>query len=281
MATIFEAFGSRDRTGHQSGTDSTAELFYIIEGTSDDQIAIDLAATTSPDSYYGLDRDTIDIEQVAPSRWEATVRYEDPDKKDADPGDHLEVGEGVFSFDTTGEIIHINSVKKGKYTEYFAAAAQAVTFKGAIGVHADGVDGVDIVAPGLRLSYRTRLAKATITMQWIKGVASITGTTNNAVFYTFARGELLFLGVQGEQSGENDPELTFSFVASSNWQEARTFETLDGDVDVFKDGHQYLWNYYIKGKDDTAKKTIPVPFGIVVDTVYDESDFANLGIGTG
>ena len=283
MATIFEAFGSRDRSGQQEGTGSSAELFYIIQGTNDDQAAIDLAANHSPDEYYGLDRDTIDVTHVSPNRWEATVRYIDPDKPDEDgnPGDHVEVGEGVFSFDTTGENIHIDTVKKGKYTEYFAVAAQAVAFKGAIGVHSEGVDGVDIVSPALRLTYRTRLSKAVVSLQWIKDVASITGTTNNAPFYTFAKGELLFLGVQGEQSGEMDPELTFSFVASSNWKEARTFETLDGDVDVFKDGHQYLWMYYIKGKDDTAKKTIPVPFGVVVDTVYEESDFANLGIGTG
>jgi hypothetical protein len=281
MTTIFEAFGSRDRSGQQDGTGSTAELFYIIEGTTDDQVAIDLAANHSPISYYRLVRDTIDVNQVAPNRWEATVRYVDPDKPDEEePGDHVEVGEGVFSFDTTGEIIHIDAVKKGKYTEYFHTAAQAVSFKGAIGVHSDGVDGVDIVSPGLRLTYRTRLAKEDVTLQWIKNVAAITGTTNNNTFYTFAKGEMLFLGMQGEQTGETDPEMTFNFVASSNWPVARTFETLDGDVDVFKDGHQYLWNYYIKGKDDTAKKTIPVPHGIIVDTVYEESDFANLGIGT-
>ena len=284
MPTIYEKFGSRDRSADQDGTGSTATLEYLIEGTNDDQTAGSLVETTSPLKYYGLKRSTISVTQVGPTRWEGSVDYKDQDEDEDQQkgGDHVEVGEGVWSFDTTGETIHITNSKKGKQEKYAPTGSQAPDLKGVIGAGPDAIEGVDIVSPSLRLTYRTRLPKGVVTAQYIKDVASITGTINDRPFQSFDTGELLFMGMNGEQSGSSAPELTFHFSAASNWQEERIYDTLDGDATVLKKGGwDYLWLYYIVGKETTAKKTVPVPLAVYVDTVYESKNFAELQIGVG
>jgi hypothetical protein len=283
---IYEIFGSRDRSVDQSGTGSSAELQYVIDNTTDDQSAALQVSLTSPLAYYGLKRDNISVKQAGPKYWIATVRYKDKDKEEDEDkgGDHVEIGEGVFSFDTTGETMHITNVKAGAESKNDKAASSGndtPDLAGGIGVHGDKVEGVDIVSPGLRLTYRTRLPKSMVTMQWIKDVASITGTTNDFEFYTFAKGELLFLGVTGEQSGSTDPELSFNFLAASNIVD-RVYELNGGGTTtVSKTGHQYMWFYYKHEEDETTKTLNLKPHAVFVDTVYEESNFFNLGIGTG
>jgi len=282
---VWEKFGSRDRTLDADGTNSSAELVYVIDGTTSDLTAADSAELLTPYTFRGLVRKDIELSQVAPDRWEATLTYKDPDKKDEDEsgdGDPLETGEGVFSFDTTGATGEIEVVQKGRETKEIPAGGSPGDYpdmRGVIKVEPDRIGSAEIVMPALRLTYRTRLPKELATIQWIKDVASITGTTNDSAFYSFEAGELLFLGVQGEQSSRSDPECLFSFSASKN-QKNLVYETIDGDVTLDKDGHEFLWFWFGMDEDTTAKVVRPQPKAVYVNQVYDSSDFSILGIGT-
>jgi len=275
---VYEIFGSRDRVGQQSGIGSTAELQFIVDGTDNDQTAMDAVAGYAPLEYYKLQRDSITLRQLSISSWEASVSYVDPDSEDNEEDD-VELGEGVFSFDTTGETEHITNVKKGAEKKQAKLDSDAADLAGGIGVGPDGVEGVDIVAPSLRLSYRTRLPREFVTIEWIKDVARATGTTNNYEFYSFKTGELLFLGATGEESASRNPEVTFQFSASENIED-RVYE-LHGDTTttVSKTGHQYQWFYYRHEKDAASSTVVLKPIAVFVDTVYEESDFTKLGIG--
>lgn len=48
---------------------------------------------------------------------------------------------------------------------------------------------------------------------------------------------------------------------------------------VSKKGWEYMWLRYHDVKDDTAKMLIKHPCAAYVERVYDEVDFAGLGIG--
>ncbi len=90
-----------------------------------------------------------------------------------------------------------------KNTQRFPAAGRtAPDFKGAIGIKQSGNDtepeGVDIVTPVLKLTATYRHPKNTIDLAYVNAVAGLSGRTNNAPFYGYAAGELLFLGCVGE-----------------------------------------------------------------------------------
>ena len=90
----------------------------------------------------------------------------------------------------------------------------------------------------------------------------------------FAAGEVLFLGASGSQRGEDDWEITFRFAASPNV----TGLTI-GDIEgIDKKGWEYLWVRYADAEDE--KVLVKQPIAVYVERVYDEGNFAGLGIRT-
>ena len=54
-----------------------------------------------------------------------------------------------------------------------------------------------------------------------------------------------------------------------------------GDITgIAKKGREYLWVRYEDTEDDTAKALVKRPVAVYVERVYDEGNFADLGIGT-
>ena len=49
---------------------------------------------------------------------------------------------------------------------------------------------------------------------------------------------------------------------------------------IAKKGWEYLWVRYADAKDDTAKAIVKKPIAAYVEKVYEEGNFAGLGIGT-
>jgi len=286
----YEKLGSRRKSEDIEGENSNGEIIYIITGTNDDAIVMNTALVRMPYTFRGLRRDNIDINPVGPDQWEATASYSDPEKEedDEEDGDSLETGEGVWSFDTTGETHNL------KYTRDVADEVMRNRQRKATGgslndggglmfgaINVDGfvVNGVDIVVPSLKMTYRTKLRKSFVNVSWVRGVAGITGTTNARPFYGFARGELLFMGISGEESTQADPQITFSFSASSNFSDHK-YTLIDGEeVTLDKKGWEYMWFFYGNTENTDIKRVIPKPIDIYINQIYDESDFTLLGIG--
>ena len=94
------------------------------------------------------------------------------------------------------------------------------------------------------------------------------------VIVTEPPGEVLFLGASGSQRGEDDWEITFRFAASPNV----TGLTVGPITGIAKRGWEYLWVRYSDAEDQHV--LVKQPIAAYVEKVYDEGNFAGLGIGS-
>lgn len=183
------------------------------------------------------------------------------------------------SFDTTGGTQHITQA-----LDETAFPNNAPSQHKAIGVDANGVNGVDIIVPSLQWQEQYDVPSRYVTSTYIRSLASVTGTTNNATFRGFAAGEVLFAGCSGSQEwdtekGDGPWSLSFRFVASPNAGDGASTPQLSiGDISgISKKGHEYLWVRY---ENDVDEQTLlKKPKHVYVNRVYREGNFALLGIG--
>jgi hypothetical protein len=261
---------------------------YKVFGTSDDVVLhaeINTQITTYGQywQYPGVSGMQLRAEQYSVSylgddAWQVTIQYE---KNGAEDG--TEPLKRARSFDTTGGTQHITQSQEYQdVSGYFYESrypSSAANMSGAIGVDANGVNGVDVVTPQLQWQESYDVPNSYVTSNWIRGVAGVTGTTNNAAFRGFEAGEVLFVGCSGsqewdDQKGRGPWSLSFRFVASKNVTAKKI-----GDISgIAKKGHEYLWVRYEDAVDSNV--LLKKPKAVYVNKVYRESDFSALGIGT-
>jgi len=258
--TVQERYGRRL-------SDESAELLYLIRGTTDDATARAALLTNSPSFHDGLPRDDTEVEELEGlDAYLGTVRYVSPD------GQEPETGESSFSFDTTGGTQHITQSLEtvGSHGD------NPPDFGGAIGVTQDNVEGVDITVPIYSFAETHYLPNSVVTNAYKGTLFNLTGKVNSGAFKGLAAGECLFLGASGSKRGEEDWEITFRFAGSPN----RTGLTVGDIGGISKKGWEYLWVRYQDTEDDNAKMLIKKPIAAYVEKVYEEGNFAALGIGT-
>ncbi len=269
MPTIVtEKFESRRST---TGDNPSAELVYDIRGVENDLTARGHADTASPANYDGLTKLSISIEPVGPDHWEATVRYGREEL-----GGFPQTGESIFSFDTGGGTQHITQSKQ-TVQRYGASGTTAPDFKGAIGVTADGVEGVDIAVPVYQFSETHYLPATHVTQSYKGTLFSLTGKVNSGSWKGFNGGEVLFLGASGSLRGtsaDSDWEITFRFAASPN-ASGITVGPISG---ISKKGWEYLWVRYADAEDAGSQAIVKRPVAAYVERVYDQGNFSALGI---
>ena len=219
--------------------------------------------------------------------WQVTINYEKNGAEDDDQRDPMKRSR---SFDTSGGTQHITQATGGTVTTVGGTTTTSVTerkyppgsapsMNSAIGVDGQSVNGVDIVVPALSWTETYDVPAAYVTAAYIKGVAGLTGTVNNAAFRTFAAGEVLFMGCSGsqewdDQKGNGPWSLSYKFVASPNV----TAQTIGDITGVEKKGHEYLWVRY---EDSVSEnELVKKPKYVYVNKVYRDGNFAGLGIGT-
>jgi len=263
--TVQERYGRRL-------SDESAELLYLIRGTTDDGTARAALLGNSPDFHDGLPRDDTEVEELEGlDAYLGTVRYVSPD------GQPPDTGESSFSFDTSGGTQHITQSLSTVGTYASPAVPAAPDFGGAIGVTQDNVEGVDITVPVYTFSETHYLPAGTVTNAYKGTLFNLTGKVNSGGFKGLAAGECLFLGASGSRrESEDDWEITFRFAGSPN----RTGLTVGDIAGISKKGWEYLWVRYQDTEDDNAKMLIKKPVAAYVEQVYDEGSFAALGIGT-
>jgi len=265
---VLEKFDSRVAG---AGDSPSAELKYVVRGTSDEQAALAALESTSPSTYAGLVRQGWEVEPVGDGSefWEGSVRY---GRYSAAP---RQVGQSVFSFDTGGGSTHLTQAKE-HIASYAPSGETPPDFGGAIGVTHDAVEGCDIVVPVYNWSETHYFAASHVTGAYKATLFAITGRTNSGPFEGFATGEVLFLGASGSTRGDDTWEITFRFAASPNVT-GLVIGTITG---INKKGWEYLWVRYKDAEDSEAKCIVKVPASVHVERVYDAANFAGLGIGT-
>jgi len=71
-------------------------------------------------------------------------------------------------------------------------------------------------------------------------------------------------------------ERLFRFAASEN----RSGLTVGDIGGIDKKGWEYMWVRYADAEDAAAKAIVKKPVAVYIEKVYEEGDFAGLGIGT-
>jgi hypothetical protein len=181
-----------------------------------------------------------------------------------------------WSFDTTGGSIKITTSRN---TSRFPGTAP--NFNGAIEVKNNEPQGVDITVPALKLTCTYRHAAASTVVNastidaYVKTLATLSGTVNNATWLTYAAGELLFLGATGEYVPNRPTEIQYHFAASANV----TGLSIGSISGIAKKGHEYLWVLFEPSADSGAGNAlVQRPLAAYVERVYTETDFNGLGI---
>lgn len=256
---------------------SQLEYEYTIKSTTSEGEAIQMVRNNAfPQVDYTLTggqiyyRHQISVEPIGYDTWRGVARYLNKDAL-------LETDEFQVSFDTMGDKAWISFAPSGNTTKYPAGAPDLA---GAINwdKEAGKPDGYDIVVPSLRYQIRYRKAKATITYAYINTLVGLTGKVNNATFYGAAAEEMLFLGAQGVQTTDSDPEVTYHFVYSPNLTDLQ----YEGFAPVVsKKGHEVVWVDYNQEVQAGVPTVKPVVKNVYVHKVYETADFTALGIGTG
>jgi hypothetical protein len=274
---------SRQATIVRKGKKATSSYVksYKVFGTADDTVLhADINSQVSANGKYwqypGVSGMQLMVESYSVSflgdnAWQVTINYA---KDGAEDG--TEPLKRARSFDTTGGTQHLTQA----YAESkFGVLGVAPSQFNAIGVDSNGVNGVDVVVPQLQWQESYDVPNSYVTSAWIRGVAGVTGTTNNAAFRGFEAGEVLFVGCSGSQEWDDDKgrgpwSLSFRFVASKNV----TGETIGDISGVSKKGHEYLWVRYEDAVDSDV--LLKKPKHVYVNKVYREGNFSSLGIGT-
>ena len=256
-------------------SNASAELTYIVRGTDSDVDARSELMSVAPTWHDGLKRDDIEVEEIASGMWLCVVRYTSP--QSAEP----EAGESSFSFETRGGSQHITQslATVSSYAAPGFPGAGAPDFHGAVGVTADGVDGVDITVPIYTFSETHYLPSADVTNAYKGTLFNLTGSVNSGSFKGLAAGECLFLGAAGSMrstSGGGVWEISFAFAGSPNV----TGLNIGSIAGVAKKGWEYLWVRYQEAEDTDAKMLIQKPLAAYVEQVYRYGNFSLLGIGT-
>jgi hypothetical protein len=265
---------------------------YKVFGTTDDTIvhAEANAYLTGQLAFWQypsqpnvkLRAESYSVSYLGDDAWQVTIAYE---KAGADDDDQRDPLKRSRSFDTSGGSQHItqaDTTTQDFETSYPSSAPYA---GGAIGVDDTSVHGVDIVVPQLSWTETYDVPNAYVTNAYIKQIAGLTGTVNNATFRTFEAGEVLFVGASGSQEWDDEKgrgpwSLSYKFAAAKN----RTGITIGTISGIQKKGWDYLWVKYESsdtGVANLASTTLmQTPRFVYVNKVYPTASFAGLGIGS-
>ncbi len=188
--------------------------------------------------------------------------------------------QATLAYDFGAETEHVdNALEQEHYN------SDAIRINDLINVTDDAVQGLDINAPILEFTEERYFTATKFSPSFKRTLLDCQQKTNSAPFREWAAGEVLLVGVRAQKQGvqwyvtfqfrvrRNVANIPFTLYSASN-----PGQTEDFSVD--KKGWQYLWVDSIHQQIPGQNYVSVVPHGVHVATVYDEVDFAVLGIGT-
>jgi hypothetical protein len=287
-ATIFR-LGRKDA--------STRTRVFNVIGTSNENV-LHASANQAISSLYPfwqypgqplvrLRAESYSVEYQGDDCWKVTIAYE---KIGADDASQTAPLKRARSFETTGGTRHVtnaldmNNGDVGERRYGPGGLNDAASFKGAINVDDNGVNGVDIVVPALSWTESYDVPSNYVTNAYIKNISSLTGSVNETAFRSFQPGEVLFVGASGthewdEQRGYGPWSLSFKFVASPNVGQTLPKAKIGDIANVEAYGHEVVWVRYATDADATKNQLVRLPVAVYCNRVYPDGDFSKLGIG--
>lgn len=271
MSITVTELAIESRTGEVSvdGRSSTAELVYIVQGTSISNIAVDAVRSTAPTVFNGLIRRRFSFEPMSNSAWKVAVSY--------DSAKRLQVNEFEYEFDIGTQSQRVTQSKKTEaiFRSPYSGVTTAPFYKGAINVQEGRVQGVDVEIPTFQWTETYIFPAEVVTETYKNTLYNLCATKNNAFFRGKAAGEVLFGGCRGRLRNEDEFSISFQFVASPNVANLQ----VNGMI-INKKGHDFIWFVYADTRDTgTGFNVVKQPVFAYVEKVYEDGDFSLLGIG--
>lgn len=166
----------------------------------------------------------------------------------------------------------------GVWGLFASGAGTAQSYKQAVGVTRDRVEGVDIFAP--KLEFGETWPRRSVTLAYVKTLRYLTGRTNKSRFRGFAPGEVIYLGATGQASAAPDSgpfpwRINHKFAVSENLYAVNIADNLGIPE---KRGWDYVWCAYDPSTD--ANKWVQTAASAYAERVYKEGEFRLLEIGT-
>lgn len=252
----------------QEPKNSTATIYYIVFGTTDDVAAVAAAEAQAPVNFEGIPyKSAVISERLTETEWKIEVKY--AHKQNSDSGDDTDDEEPQFNFDISQGSRHIvTSIKQKAKIPSNAPDSQGIN---------DG-EGADIICPVCTISETHWFRPSKITTAWKKKVATMVGCINGSAFWGFSAGELLFTGCSGTRTGDSSKDkwqVTFRFGVQAN-QSVK----IGSLGTISKRGWDLLWARYKEEiKESGGKKIVlRVPKAAYAEQVYEEANFKSLGI---
>lgn len=145
--------------------------------------------------------------------------------------------------------------------------------KQAIGITPDGeVQGADRISPTLEINITKQFNY--VTLDYVQQLFGLVGKTNNATWFSFLEGEVLFMGATIQSKDINKVSVNFQFQASPNITGISISDELP--TIALKKGWEYLWFGYKTIESNGL--TIQVPRYYKIERIYDSGDFSLTGI---
>lgn len=289
--TLTELYTSRDFEVSWTGAEVTRR--YLSDGSDNENDVYAAAVSAAPVVFDGLVRQRIRATPLGGLKYTVEVSYAPIDQESAAgatpgslsaPSDSTPLGPrgggggtggGSLSFEVSAGTFHITQSRQTISSTAAPGFGPAGNFEKAIGVTKDRVEGCDIF--GGKLEFTVPATRPEVKLPYIRTLKGLVGTTNNAAWWGFAKGEVLYLGA----SGQCVPD-----VAVPKWNVSHKFAVGENEVNVdvgngivvpAKGAWEYLWVDY-------AEKVIggfvlQVPRWAFVEKVYRDGNFANLQIG--
>lgn len=277
MPTVFyETPRSRKRRRDANGAGLTRS--WYCQGVSDSASVEALAFENNPLVFEGLFRLSVVCDPICADTWAVEVEYGIGSASGFTPDN--------YSFKITAQTVHITqslqTVHRRKPGDPLAQGT-APDLKGAIGVTDDEVKGCDIFVPSMQWSKSVQ--RATVTHEYLRTLRKLVGTTNDAEFYGYQTGTLLYLGCEPSTTQATLPDgspvtvwnLTHTFMEEPDI----VLETIGNILIPRKKGHDYLWFSYGKTVPAGTNRMIQPPEAAYVERVYEPANYEEIEIGTG
>lgn len=273
-----------DETYDETPSGETMVWTYRVEGATTTYAAAHTAGIPQRGTYYS--GTFMRVTDVSAERWELPTNYRVVVTFTRPyPGYSPDVVEGYEYWRFVLGTEQVNIITSYHQDPY---GANPRDMQQCVNVDAQGIpQGVSILAPQTQLQVTRFFSPDAITSDYIQAVDAENVHTNNATYYSFPAGSLIFMGAEitnKEDNAELIP-ITFNFGIQKNLTET---DLADKYIDIATGsgiaitGGKLGWNYiWADAKANAAEGSATVQVGcqgVYVERVYEESDFLGLGL---
>lgn len=278
----------------QSSSDTSQEFEYVIAnedfdslgddttyGTfftpNDDVALVNYIAANFPSFRTFRTIDGFDIilfltnysaQEITAGNWRLNLTYGIPQDQSQGSGSYVQ-----FGFSVGGETTHVSRSKevKSAVSRTGSSIIPPDNMRG-IGLTKNSIEGADIPGKGLRFNITAYYTPDIWDTSFLTLFYNMVPTYNNASFYGFSAGEVLFLGCDGQGDLYRLVPLKFEFLAKQN-----VAALADDPFDALTAlGHDIIDYLYIT--EESNDFPVRNPFYRYVHRVFDPSNFSLLGI---